>query len=615
VLAARSFELLPTTLPGGGKPNKIQSSQIQSQIQTRIERIMQRIIHISIILAIMLLIAGCGEKKETVAKAGNEIITVEQFKDAFMQKHRTEENVLRMTFNDRKDFVKGMAVNLAKYQEGLARGYDKDPQTTSQLDEIAKRLSLDYLYQAKVTDAVITEDMMRHYYDQSAQEYRARHILLKLQPQDTTAAAEAPVRARIDSIKTLIDKGMNFGEAVVKFSEDGTTAPDSGDLEWFPWGRMVGEFQDAVWKAKIGEMVGPVRTPYGYHLIQVTDIRDVGSRPSFEDMKEQLKNQMRNSEGEKMGQVAREFVENLRASNDLKYNEEALTMLVERLKDPNLSKTQELGPLFTAEQKAMTAATYRGGEIKISDLIDKIGVNASRVDWNDKQVIYDLTNSLLEPKLLEAVAEKEGFLKKAKSDPEYVDQLRTTVIRQLEKAEVTDKTNPTEAEEKAYYESHLESYIMPEQRVIREIFIKEDSVKAVRVRDRALKGENFAQLALRFNEKESTDTGRIGPMEQKRFGLLGKTAFRLDKVGDISEVVKVGTNFSVVQVLDILPSRTQTWEESKAQAKREYQQVAAARLQEDLEKSVLEKFPLTIYEDKLAAVWPLKQEEKLTREP
>jgi hypothetical protein len=185
---------------------------------------MQRIIHISIILAIMLLIAGCGEKKETVAKAGNEIITVEQFKDAFMQKHRTEENVLRMTFNDRKDFVKGMAVNLAKYQEGLARGYDKDPQTTSQLDEIAKRLSLDYLYQAKVTDAVITEDMMRHYYDQSAQEYRARHILLKLQPQDTTAAAEAPVRARIDSIKTLIDKGMNFGEAVVKSLGEGWSA-------------------------------------------------------------------------------------------------------------------------------------------------------------------------------------------------------------------------------------------------------------------------------------------------------------------------------------------------------------------------------------------------------
>jgi parvulin-like peptidyl-prolyl isomerase len=195
--------------------------------------------------------------------------------------------------------------------------------------------------------------------------------------------------------------------------------------------------------------------------------------------------------------------------------------------------------------------------------------------------------------------------------------MRSAVIRQLEKVEVADKVNPTEAEEKAYYESHLENYIMPEQRKIREIFIKEDSVKAVRVRDRALKGENFSQLAWRFNEKESTkaDTGRIGPFEQKRFGLLGKSAFRLAKVGDVSEVVKVGTNFSVIQLLDIIPSRTQTWEESKAQAKRAYGEVAAAKLKEDLDKSVLEKFPLTIYEDKLSAAWPLKQEEKLTREP
>jgi hypothetical protein len=158
---------------------------------------------------------------------------------------------------------------------------------------------------------------------------------------------------------------------------------------------------------------------------------------------------------------------------------------------------------------------------------------------------------------------------------------------------------------------------MSERRTIREIFIKEDSTKSARVRSRALKGENFERLARQFNEKESTkpDTGRIGPFEQKRFGIIGKTAFRLEKVGDISGVVKIGKNFSVVQLMDIMPSRTQTWEESKAKAKREYRVTETTRLKTALEKLVLEKYKLEIFEDKLSAAWPLKQEETLTREP
>ncbi|MBU0691587.1 peptidylprolyl isomerase, partial [bacterium] len=140
---------------------------------------------------------------------------------------------------------------------------------------------------------------------------------------------------------------------------------------------------------------------------------------------------------------------------------------------------------------------------------------------------------------------------------------------------------------------------------------------AARIHKRAQDGENFLQLALRYNEKESTkaDTGRIGPFEQRRFGLIGKTAFNLAKVGDVSEIVAIGKNYSFVKLLEIIPSRTQTWEESMAQAKREFRMEATKRRQEDLERMVMDKFKLEIFEDKLAAAWPLQEEEKLAREP
>ena len=209
------------------------------------------------------------------------------------------------------------------------------------------------------------------------------------------------------------------------------------------------------------------------------------------------------------------------------------------------------------------------------------------------------------------------MLKQAEKDPNYVEQKKNAVIRDLEKIEVTDKLKPTVDEEKAYYEAHLDQFILPERRTIREIFIKEDSSKAVRVLNRAEKGENFKRLAWQFNEKESTktDTGRIGPFEQRQFGLIGKTAFRLEKVGDISGVVPIGKNFSVIRLLDILPSRTKTWEEAMGDAKREYRIAETSRLEDELEDSLLKKYKLEIFEDKLAAAWPLKEDEKLVREP
>jgi parvulin-like peptidyl-prolyl isomerase len=563
----------------------------------------------------MIMIAGCGGQKDIVAKVGNETISLDEFKTGFLQLQRTEENAMKQSFNDRKEFVKTMAIDLAKYQEGLARGFDKDPGLTESLSEIANRLSLDLLYAAKVTDVVLTPEKLRHHYDQMDREYHARHILLRTQPTDT--AGNEAVLIRIDSIKTLIENGMDFGEAAVKFSEDASTAPDSGDLDWFPWGRMVGEFQEAIWKAKAGDLLGPIQTTYGYHLIKVTDMRKVENRPGFEDMKADLKNQMRNLEGEALSNTAREYVENLRTSNKLEYNEEALSAFVDRMKDPSMPKGQELAPLFTAEEKEKTAATYSGGKVTLGDLIDKIGGNAHRVDWNDHQVVYDLIHSIAEPKFLEKVAEKEGFLKQAMQDPKYLTEKRSAIVRRLEKEEITDKIDPTETEEKAYYESHLENFIQPENRTIREIFIKEDSVKAERIHDRAMKGEDFTKLALKYNEKESTlaDTGRTGPFEQRRFGLIGKTAFRLEKIGQVSEIVKIGKNYSFVQLLDIIPSRTQTWEESKAQAKREYRTEATRIKQEELNNMVMNKYKLEIFEDKLASAWPIQEEEKLTREP
>jgi parvulin-like peptidyl-prolyl isomerase len=280
-----------------------------------------------------------------------------------------------------------------------------------------------------------------------------------------------------------------------------------------------------------------------------------------------------------------------------------------KLEDPQTPKNQDLGTVFTADQKKLVVATYKGGQVTVDSLIAKVGPNAHRVEWNDKQVVQDVVNSIVEPQFLEKDAESQGYYKKAMNDPAAKSEMRQGMIGQLEKQEVTDKIKPTDADDKRYYDTHLSNFIQPEMRTIREIFVKSDSMKAVRVHDRAVKGENFMKLALRFNEKESTqpDTGKIGPFEEKRFGLIGRNAFTLQKPGDISAVVPTGKNFSVIQLMEILPSRTKTLEESLAEVKRQNRQAMTDEAMKALEEKSLKDFKYEVDAKVLASAWPVEK--------
>ncbi|CUS96295.1 peptidylprolyl isomerase [Candidatus Kryptobacter tengchongensis] len=92
---------------------------------------------------------------------------------------------------------------------------------------------------------------------------RASHILVPLS-RDT---AESYKLAK--EILALAKKGEDFAKLAGTFSVDQATARKGGDLGWFGKGRMVKEFEEACFKAKPGEIVGPVRTQYGLHIIKV----------------------------------------------------------------------------------------------------------------------------------------------------------------------------------------------------------------------------------------------------------------------------------------------------------------------------------------------------------
>jgi len=110
------------------------------------------------------------------------------------------------------------------------------------------------------------------------EEVHARHILVKIDENQSAEVAERKMAA----IRARLAAGEAFETVAAATSEDPGSKDRGGDLGYFGRGRMIQEFEAAAFGARPGEVVGPVKTSFGLHLIQVLDHRAGGQQPLAE---------------------------------------------------------------------------------------------------------------------------------------------------------------------------------------------------------------------------------------------------------------------------------------------------------------------------------------------
>lgn len=118
---------------------------------------------------------------------------------------------------------------------------------------------------------------------------KASHIYVRL-PRNPSEEDSLKAMKLIDSIDTELKDGGDFAKIAEKYSEDKFSAEKGGDLGWFTTGKMIREFEQAAFSIKkIGNYVGPIRTPVGFHFIMLTDVKPIGS---FDDESENIKTEL-----------------------------------------------------------------------------------------------------------------------------------------------------------------------------------------------------------------------------------------------------------------------------------------------------------------------------------
>ncbi len=150
-----------------------------------------------------------------------------------------------------------------KVADAEAQGLDTMPKFKKELAGYRKQLSQPYL-----NDTAVTEALVREAYDRMQYELKARHILVEIgpaaAPKDTLEKYEEAMR-----IKKRIQNGADMAQ--VAREVDKNARNNGGDLGYFSALYMVYPFETACYNAKVNEVVGPVRTQFGYHIIRVED--------------------------------------------------------------------------------------------------------------------------------------------------------------------------------------------------------------------------------------------------------------------------------------------------------------------------------------------------------
>jgi foldase protein PrsA len=192
-----------------------------------------------------------------------------------------------------------------KYKDEL----EKQGLTEQQLrDQIRAKALSDKIYKAVIAKVNVTDAEIKAYYDAHKDQYQqpesreVRHILVKKE-------------SLAEQIYAEIKDGADFAKLARKYSEDDTSKVNGGKLTAYK-GRTVAPFDKFVFAADTGDLSKPIKTEFGWHVIEVlSDVKPPGVQP-LADVREQISSTLLQ---QKQNQALRDFVRNAREDYAVTY--------------------------------------------------------------------------------------------------------------------------------------------------------------------------------------------------------------------------------------------------------------------------------------------------------
>lgn len=177
-------------------------------------------------------------------------------------------------------------------------------------EQIPDSLLLQKVQKDVVSGVQVSDQEVKDFYEQNESQFAqdetrcTRHILFN---KDQEQKAEG--------VKAQLENGGDFASLAKENSQDPGSADKGGDLGCIGKGETVPSFEKAVFKAQTGEIVGPVESDFGYHVIEVTDIKEPQTQ-SLSEVEGQIRSQL---EAEQKGKKFTKWLEDEKKQRDIQY--------------------------------------------------------------------------------------------------------------------------------------------------------------------------------------------------------------------------------------------------------------------------------------------------------
>lgn len=422
-------------------------------------------------------------------------------------------------------------------------------------------------------------------------EIRASHILIELKP-GFTSEDSAKALEKILKIKEKIQLGEDFAELAKEFSEDEGTKNQGGDLGFFSRRMMVQPFDEAAFNLEVGQVSDVVKTQFGYHLIKVTDKKQI--KP-FEEEKDFLKSIYQRI---KYNDDKQRFLDSLKRAFNYKVNSDLIDQIAAKA-----DTIQVGGQYWTSHLKTefgdSIIITYVKQKISVDTLMARAENLAEFINRRiTKSTLDNIVNRISEDLLLaEAV---EYLPAKYPQFAELMEEYKNGIlIFKLQEEEVWNKIQIDEEKLRSYWEANKEKFQWPDRVEYAEIFVKSDSL-AQEIYKMLKAGEEFDSLAAKFTErpgfKEKNGYHGIKPVLDNA---LSQKA-NLLKEGEFSEPFKNTNGYSIVKLIKKHPAGLKTFEEALPEVSGAVQEIESKRLENDYLEFLKSNYKPRIYYDKLS---------------
>lgn len=241
---------------------------------------------------------------ETLAIVAGEKITEKEL-NAFLQSVPREQQAYISNPQFREQALEQLIALYMFAKEGEELKFEETEEYKAVIANARKDILAQMAMREAMKAAVVTEEEMKAYYDANQAQFmkgetiNAKHILV---------ADEE----KCNEVLKAIEGGLAFEEA----AQQNSTCPSGqkgGDLGSFGKGQMVKEFEEAAFAAEIGQVVGPVKTQFGYHLIKV-EAKNEATTSSFEEVQESIRRMLVQQKqnavyGEKVAALKEKYLE------------------------------------------------------------------------------------------------------------------------------------------------------------------------------------------------------------------------------------------------------------------------------------------------------------------